>query len=268
MSSDDVAGRILADVFGPRLIEDDYRFYQAFRDDFMAVHLEENEWALTDADVREWREAYVAEATRRRKEVTSDSGDQDAGPEEDDIPAERSDEQKEHVLVSWGSGITRARLLRGTSSVLLLEGEKPSGGLLTPGAPLRVGLPDAPRMLPARLAAHARGDMFLVSLGTRAVRGAARVRVDLPAIVRAPFLTGALNTRVVDLSRSGARLHGCSLPIDSEFELTFVPPGRLDTVSVRCVTVRTIDNVDGTDVGSAFYGGALAFRVEPVSVRR
>ena len=261
MSSDDVAGRILADVFGPRLIEDDYRCYQAFRDEFIAPHLAEPEWALTDAEVREWREAYIAKAARRRAETTPQAGDQQAGSA-DNAEAERSDEDKQHVLVSWGSGITRARLLRGTSSVLLLEGERPNGGPLAPGASLRVGLPGTPRMLPARLAAHVRGDMFLVSLGSRAVRGAARARVDLPAMVRAPFLAGALNVRVVDISSSGARLRGCSVPVGREFELTLVPPGRTDTISLRCVTVRQIDNTDGPDVGSAFCGGTLAFRID------
>ena len=120
-------------------------------------------------------------------------------------------------------------------------------------------------MLPARLAAHVRGDLFLVSLGSRAVRGAVRARVDLPAVVRAPYLVGALNARVVDISSSGARLRGCSLPVGREFELTFVPPGRTDVVSVRCVTVRNIDNADGPDIGSAFCGGALSFRLDAVA---
>ena len=258
MSSDDVAGRILVDVFGPRLIEDDYRCYQEFRDDFMAAHLAESEFALTDAEVREWRENYVAKVNRRRK-GPSEPDDEQGHQSDVTVP---SDEDKQHVLVSWGSGITRARLLRGTSSVLLLEGQQPSGGPPVPGAPLRVGLPGTPRMLPARLAAHVRGDIFLVSLGSRAVRGAARARVDLPAIVRAPSMTGALNARVVDISSSGARLRGCSLPVGREFELTFVPPGRTDVVSLRCVAVRQIDSADGPDLGSAFCGRALAFRID------
>lgn len=257
MSSDDVAGRILVDVFGPRLIEDDYRCYQEFRDDFMAAHLAESEWTLTETDVREWRENYMAKVNRRRKGAS----DEELAEPEGNAVEKRSIEDKQHVLVSWGSGITRARLLRGTSSVLLLAGQKPSGAPLAPGAPLRVGLPGTPRMLPARLAAHVRGDMFLVSLGSRAVRGAARARVDLPAIVRAPFLSAALSVRVVDISSSGARLRGCSLPVGREFELTFVPPGRTDVVSLRCVAVRQIDSSDGPDVGSAFCGGALAFRL-------
>ena len=81
--------------------------------------------------------------------------------------------------------------------------------------------------------------------------------------MRAPCLVGALNARVVDISSSGARLRGCSWSIGREFELTFVPPGLTKIVSVRCVTVRNIDNSDGPDIGSAFCGGALAFRVNP-----
>src|SRR5258708_2452160 len=151
----------------------------------MAPPPAEVEWALTDADVREWRGAYTAEATRRRKQAASDRPEQAAGS--DEYPtAEHSYELKQHVLVSWGNGITRARLLRGTTSVLLLDGEKPHGNPLAPGAPLRIGLPGTPRMLRARLAAHVQGNMFLVSLGSRAVRGASRARVDLPAVVRVP----------------------------------------------------------------------------------
>ena len=55
MQSDDIAGRILADVFGPRLVEDDYWCYQTFRDEFMAPRLAEPDWSLTENDVRDWR---------------------------------------------------------------------------------------------------------------------------------------------------------------------------------------------------------------------
>ena len=77
-----------------------------------------------------------------------------------------------------------------------------------------------------------------------------------------PARLAALNAQVIDISSSGARLRGCSLPVGREFELSFVPPGRTDVVSLRCVAVRQIDSAEGPDVGSAFCGGALAFRID------
>jgi hypothetical protein len=258
MSSDDVAGCVLADVFGPRLIEDDYYCYQSFRDDFMALRLEDSEWTITEADVREWRKTYVAKANGRRKAIDGDAPPAD--PEE--ASATPTDQAAQHALVSWGNGITRARLLRVTRSVILVEGEKPNGTPLAPGAPLRVGLPGTPRMLPARLAAYGQANVFLVSLGSRAVRGASRTRVDLPAVVRSSFGQAPASALVVDLSTSGARLRGVPVPVGSECELIFVPPGRSKPVSLRCVAVRTIDTEDLGEVGVAFCGGALVFRID------
>jgi hypothetical protein len=164
----------------------------------------------------------------------------------------------ETAVVSWTHEVTQARLIRMTPSVLLLEGPPPT---VAPeiGAPVQVSIPGMSRMVPARLATFAPDGRYLLALGKRPVRGAVRVHVDLPATVMAQCKAEA---RVVDLSSSGARIRTCAeLPIGSECELSFVPPGRHERVMVRCVVVRTV-NVCETAV--AFAAGALSFRIELV----
>jgi hypothetical protein len=257
MVGDDVAGRILADVFGPRLIEDDYWCYQTFRDEFIGPRLDEAEWILSETDVRTWRETYAEHAAQGTATNAARSQRSISDPE-----AAASGEVEQHTLVSWPSGLTRAQLLRVSPSVLLLEGERPPGVLPAPGAPLRVGLPGLPRMVPARLASFGQGSRFLVALGSRAVRGAVRVRVDLPGVVRSPALAGQTSVRVIDLSSSGARLSGLRLPVGADFELTFSPPGHHDPVCMRCVVVRAVDESDCDELGAAFCGGTLTFRID------
>jgi hypothetical protein len=251
MAGDDVAGRILAEVFGPRLIEDDYRCYQDFRDEVIAPLLVEPTWTLLEADVREWLESYRERQKQPRTSDTDDARRTDTGAE--DAP---------YATVSWGNGVTRADILQATTSVLLLQGDKPAGPLLPPGSPIRVGLPGTPHMLPARLAAHGQNNRYLIALGSRAVRGAARVRLDLRAIVRHSGAPKGQPVKVLDLSSSGARLRGTPLPVGSEFELSFVPPGRNDLVTLRCVVVRAIGDTNPPEMGVAFCGGTLSFRVD------
>ncbi len=104
--------------------------------------MDDARWSLTGSDVREWKEAYGQQATQPT--------DQHDGAATD---ASKSDEAQ-YALVSWGTGITRARLLHVTSGVLLLEGEQAPGKPLPPGTPVRVGLPGTPHMVPGRLAAY------------------------------------------------------------------------------------------------------------------
>jgi PilZ domain len=179
----------------------------------------------------------------------------------DGAPEVERDSERQEALVSWGNGVTRARVVQGTSSVLLLEGERPLGGPLPPGAPLRVALPGAPHMVAGRLAAYGENGRYLISLGSRAVRGAARIRTDLRAMVHGTGLAPGLSAKIVDLSSSGARVQGHALPVGSDFDLRFVPPGRSELVSVRCVVVRAIADAIPA-VGVAFCGGSLSFRVE------
>jgi hypothetical protein len=280
MQGDDVAGRILADVFGQRLIEDDYWCYQTFRDEFIAPRLEEADWSLTEAEVRDWQAAYSEQASKKRPRQQSHGDDQP----ESESPAEPSGnaeaesepsgqasaeaaqepvrELAADALVSWPSGITRAQVLRLTTSVMLLEGERPPGAPPVAGVSLRVGLPGLPRMIPARLAALGQGQRYLIALGSRAVRGALRVRVDVAGIMRTASQPAPTSVRILDLSSSGARLRGARLPTGSECELSFVPPGRSDAVRLRCVVVRTVEDEDNWDLGLAFCGGTLSFKME------
>jgi hypothetical protein len=166
------------------------------------------------------------------------------------------------VQVTFGRAVASARLVQATPNVLLLEGELPGGARLPVGTPLRVTRPGQAELLEARLAAHGDRGRYLVALGSRAVRGAARVRVDLPALARGRALGGQHSARVVDLSSSGARVRGVRLPVGSEFELCFVPPGRRAGVRLGCVVVRAVDDVEPPEVGVTFTGGSLSFSVE------
>lgn len=245
LASGDVAGRILTELFGTRLIEDDYRCYQDFRDEVVAPRLDDAEWTLTESDVRDWQTAY-----RQRTR-----------PTEPRTAVAQENEESAYALVSWGNGVTRAEIVQATSSVLLLEGDRPAGTPLPSGSPVRVGLPGTPQMLPARLAAYGQQNRFLVALGSRAIRGAARARVDLRAVAHYPSAPNGQAMRVVDLSSSGARVRGMPLPIGSEFDLTLVPPGRADLVTLRCVVVRSIPESSPPEMGVAFCGSTLSFRV-------
>src|SRR5438128_819953 len=120
---------------------------------------------------------------------------------------------------------------------MLLEGDKPLATPLPPGSPLRIGLPGSPHLLPGRLAAYGEDDRFLVALGSRAVRGAARVRADLRAVVQRARSDAGLPVRIVDLSSSGARLRGLAFVVGADFDLRFIPPGRTDQVTLHCVVV-------------------------------
>jgi len=166
------------------------------------------------------------------------------------------------VQVAFGRVVAPARLVQATPNVLLLEGELPGGQWLPVGTPLRVTWPGQAELLEARLAAHADGGRYLVALGSRAVRGAARVRVDLPALARGRALGVERGARVVDLSSSGARVRGIRLPVGGEFELCFEPPGRRAGVRLGCVVVRAVDDVEPPEVGVTFIGGSLSFSVE------
>jgi len=166
------------------------------------------------------------------------------------------------AMVSWGSRVTRAKLLLNTPGVVLLEGEIGAGANARAGIPVRIGLPGARNMVDGRLAAIGQNQRFLVALGSRAVRGAARVRVDLPCFAVGQALGGQKPVRIVDLSSSGARVQGLELEVGADFELRFVPPGHSTVESLRCVVVRTIGEDQPPDVGVAFCAGTLSFRTD------
>ena len=168
------------------------------------------------------------------------------------------------AIVAWPTGIvTRARLVRNTPSVLLLQGDGPA---VRPelGTPVEVSLPGSARVVPARLAAFASDGRFLLAVGKRPVRGAMRVFVDLPGRIE---IDGRLSpVRVVDLSSSGARVRGVAQPeVGAECGLSFVPPGRQEAPTLRCVVVRQID---ADEAAVTFCSGALSFRIDLVVPRR
>jgi len=168
----------------------------------------------------------------------------------------------EDAEVAWDAATTNARVLQVTSSVLVLEGDLPPGERLAPGTPVGVRMPGSTRVVPARVAAYGQNGRYLLALGTRAVRGAARIHVDLPAVVRSAGLPGPLKARVVDLSSSGARLRGLRLAVGADIELTFVPPGRRDAVTMRNVVVRAMDERGAPEIGVAFCGSTLSFSID------
>lgn len=287
MPTDDIAGRILADVFGPRLLQEDFHCYQSFKETVITPRLDQGTWTLTEDEIRDWSETFRARFGRRRRGSVGSAPEGfatasppwGAGAADAEaaammgfgaVRATRGEPASSTglgapgepcAMVTWPSGVTRAQLVQSTPHVVLLEGDGPVGSPPPVGTLLRLRLPGSRDVAPARLAAYGKGGRFLVALGTRGVRGAARVRVDLPATIRGPHLYGAEQVRVVDLSSSGARLRGLVLPAGSDLELKLVPPGRHQAVSMRCVVIHTLDS-DPPEMGVAFAAGSLSFSIE------
>jgi hypothetical protein len=169
------------------------------------------------------------------------------------------------ALIVWADGVTHARLLFSTPDVLLMAGLAPGGARLPAGAPVQVGLPNKPDMISGRLTAYGEHDRFMIALGSRAVRGAARVRVDVRAMAHVDGSTSRA-VRILDLSSSGARLRADLAP-GSDFDLSFVPPGRNGVLTVHCVVVRRIGDGQPSEVGVAFCGSAVSFSVALTQAR-
>jgi hypothetical protein len=265
---DGLAGRILSDCFGLALPKEDLEARCAeFREVLLAKRLELSNWTLSEIEVRAWNVNFIQQQERRR---TFDTPESEVAEPEEEAAAERAPATPEEdlaeadsveeldavagqdLLIAWGREVTRASILHVTSSVLLLEGDKPRARALAPGAPVRIGRPGRTPSVPARLAADGQGRRYLLTLGSRAVRGTPRARVDLPAIVGATNLPGPVAVRVVDLSTSGARLRGLELPVGANCEVSFVPPGRRDLVTRRSVVVHTLPLGVPTELGVAF----------------
>jgi hypothetical protein len=120
------------------------------------------------------------------------------------------------------------------------------------GAPVRLRVEWDRQLLNCRLAAHGAAGRFLVSIGERAIRRSRRFAVDLPGVARAPHLPEPIEVRVVDLSTGGARVEGIDLPVGSELELRFTPPGRPTPITVLGFVVRQVETDDARSVGLAF----------------
>jgi len=157
------------------------------------------------------------------------------------------------VVADFGGGnVIHAEVIGSTANVLLLQGPD-SGTKIAPlGAPVRLRVEWDRQLLSCRLAAHGAAGRFLVSLGERAIRRSRRFPVHLVGFARAPHLAEPVEVRVLDLSSGGARVEGIELPVGSELELRFTPPGRPTPITVLGFVVRVIEIGYVSSVGLAF----------------
>jgi hypothetical protein len=151
-----------------------------------------------------------------------------------------------------GANVVHAEVLGSTSSVLLLQGPDTGAKIAPLGASVRLRVEWDRQLLNCRLAAHGVAGRFLVSIGERAIRRSRRFPVDLPGVARAGRSAGSVDVRVVDLSTGGARVEGIALPVGSEVELCFTPPGRPTPITVLGFVVRMIELDTVRSVGLAF----------------
>jgi hypothetical protein len=157
------------------------------------------------------------------------------------------------VTADFGSGnVVRADVIGSTASVLLLQGPDMGAKIAQLGALVRLRVEWDRQLLNCRLAAHGAAGRFLVSIGERAIRRSRRFAVDLPGVARAPHLPEPIEVRVADLSTGGARVEGIDLPVGSELELRFTPPGRPTPITVLGFVVRQVEIDDARSIGLAF----------------
>ena len=116
----------------------------------------------------------------------------------------------------------------------------------------RVAIATEDELLNGRLAEHGRGGRFLVSLGDRPVRRAARLRVSLPATLRTSMLAEPMNVEIVYLTSGGARVRGVELPVGRSLTLHFTPPTRKEPVSVRATVAHGTRGAGQPWVGVVF----------------
>ena len=165
------------------------------------------------------------------------------------------------VTCTWGegdagpSGHTTAALVHMSQGMLVLEASDPRQVLPPIGTRVRVTSDSGP--LAGRLAEHGRGGRFLLSLGDRPVRRAARLRVSVPATLRHRLLPEPMDVEIVDLTTGGARIRGVELAVGSNLTLTFTPPGRTEPVSVRAVVAHGTHGAQQPWIGVLFRLVAL-----------
>ena len=155
-------------------------------------------------------------------------------------------------MVECAGTLVRCEVLGSTGNVLLLQSTDPNVSLPSLGTPMRMRVDWDRQLLTGRLAAHGVASRFLVTLGERAIRRSRRFPVDLPGMATSGHLYGPVEVRVVDLSTGGARIEGLDLPVGSELELRFTPPGRPTPISVQAFVVRAIDGTSPPSIGLAF----------------
>jgi PilZ domain len=273
----DLPRRILADLYGLALPREDIEHRCAeFRQTVIDPRLQQSQWTLSETEVRAWNANYVER--NERLTLRFEEEPDEAAEDPPDTP-ERTREPRrptpggigtagQDLLVTWGKEVTVAKILHVTHSVILLEGPKPRARhALKAGTLVRVGRPGRPPSVPARLAADGQGARYLLALGLRAVRGTQRHRVNIPAIVGATGLQGLVAARIVDLSSSGARVRGLTLQPGADCEVSFVPPGRRELVTTRSVVVHQQKGRLPPEIGVAFRGAGLEYRLAPVNAQ-
>jgi len=156
------------------------------------------------------------------------------------------------VEADMGGTTLHAEVLASTANVLLLQGDGGNPILPALGTPVRLRLDWDRQVLYGRLAAHGVAGRFLVTIGERAIRRSRRFPVDLTGVARSGYLPRGVEVRVTDLSNGGAQVAGVDLPIGSELDVQFTPPGRPNPIEVRGFVVRRIEQADVPTVGVAF----------------
>jgi hypothetical protein len=148
-----------------------------------------------------------------------------------------------------------AVILHATSDMLVLEGADPRQTLPPLGTAVQVS--GGALNASGRLAEHGRAGRFLVSLGSRPVRSAIRMRVSLPGTLRSALLPEPRLVEIADLSTAGARVRGVELPVNSQVTLDFTPPGREHPVTVRALVAHATHGADRPWIGLIFRLVAL-----------
>jgi hypothetical protein len=151
-----------------------------------------------------------------------------------------------------GGTTVRVDVLGSTAGVLLLQTRDTVNALPTLGTPVRLRLEWDRQLVSGRLAAHGVSGRFLVTIGERAIRRSRRFSVNLTGIARSAQLPGPVNVRITDLSTGGARVEGVQLPVGSDLELQFTPPGRPAPLTVLGFVVRIVEPAGPPTLGVAF----------------
>jgi hypothetical protein len=156
------------------------------------------------------------------------------------------------VDADFGGSVLHAEVIGSTANVVLLQGPATGAAIMPLGAPVRLRVDWDRQTLKGRLAAHGVEGRFLVSIGERAIRSARRFPVDLPGLAKSPQFIRMVEVRVIDLSTGGARIQGIDLPVGSDIELRFTPPGRPEPITVVGFVVRAMERDGLPSIGLAF----------------
>jgi hypothetical protein len=156
------------------------------------------------------------------------------------------------VIADCGGSIRLAEVIGSTGNVLLLQALDPAVALPVLGTLVRLKVDWDRQVLNGRLAAHGVAGRFLVSIGERAIRTSRRFAVSLPGTAQSIHLYGTVEVRIADLSTGGARVEGIDLPVGSDVNLTFTPPGRPAPINVTGFVVRAIGGTEVPTLGVAF----------------